>query len=150
MFNSFKNRLPEISIFHHTFSPPSNKALGLLRAAISSPYPSTNPDAPPLKYNLEVVESPPNKDQLNTILSYLPSKATTPSMAFLSAHPASGATLEERPQTVEAIADLAQKNPKAFKWPIVVNWNDGTVAVGDVKDVKRMLEKLRKKRDGEV
>ncbi|TFK26952.1 hypothetical protein FA15DRAFT_245755 [Coprinopsis marcescibilis] len=150
MFNSFKNKLPEISIFHHASSPPSNKALNLLRAAISSPYPSTNPAAPPLQYNLEVVESPPNKDQLNTILSYLPSKATSPSMAFLSAHPASGATPEERPQTVEAIAELAQKNPRSVKWPIVVNWNDGTVAVGDVEDVKRMLEKLRKKRDGEV
>lgn len=44
---------------------------------------------------------------------------------------------------------LAEKNKNALRWPIVVDWEDGQVAVGDVEGVKRILEKIRKKRDGE-
>lgn len=121
----------------------------MLRAAVSGPYPASNKDSQPLEYNLEVIESPPTSDQIQTILSYMPSKATSPSMLFLSAHPSSGSS-EERPQTVEGIITLAQKNPKALRWPIVVDWADGKAAVGDVEGVKEILEHLRKKRDGEV
>jgi hypothetical protein len=139
------------ALSHNTASPPSKKALDLLRAANSSPYPaSRTPAAPPLSYNLEVVESVPTKDQFRTILEYMPSKATSPSMAFLSAHPSSGnETTGERPATIEGIVKLAEKNKSALKWPIVVDWEDGQVAVGDVEGVKRILEKIRRKRDGE-
>jgi Protein of unknown function (DUF1687) len=119
----------------------------MLRAAISGPFPAK--DSPPLEYNLEVIESAPTSDQIQTILSYMPSKATSPSMVFLSAHPSSGGG-EERPQTVEGILKLAEKNPKALRWPIVVDWIDGKAAVGDVEGVKGILEHLRKKRDGEA
>lgn len=94
------------------------------------------------------MESVPTKDQLNIILSYMPSRATSPSMALLSSHPSSGSG-ETRPSTVEAIAELAQKSPNALKWPIVVDWDNGNAAIGDVEGVKAILEKLRKKRDGE-
>ncbi|KAJ2925467.1 hypothetical protein H1R20_g11628, partial [Candolleomyces eurysporus] len=149
MFNSFKRRAPSISIFHHPSSPPSLKALKLLQSANTSPYPANkSPSAPPLEYNLEVVESPPTTDQVRTILSYMPSKATSPSMALLSAHPSAGAG-ETRPQSIEAIVELARKTPAALKWPIVVDWEDGKAVIGDVEGVKSMLETLRKKRDGE-
>ncbi|KAF8153763.1 thioredoxin-like protein [Crassisporium funariophilum] len=149
MFNSFKRKLPEISIFHSPSSPPSTKALNLLRTSLSSAYPPGSTKGEPLAFQLEVVETPPTSDQLNTILSYMPSKATNPSMVFLSSHPSAPGTVDQ-PSTVKGIAELAAKNPKALKWPIVVDWEDGKASIGDVEGVKGILETLRKRRDGEL
>nr|VWO97059.1 Mixed-linked glucanase [Ganoderma boninense] len=156
MFKAFTRTIPEISIFHNTSSPASKNALNLLRSAVSSPYPSTKPSAPPLNFNLEVIENqPPTGDQLRTILSYLPSRspASTAGIAdqltaeaLLSSHP----TVESRPQDPDAVVALASKNPNALKWPIVVDWNNGRAAVGDIDGVKQLLEELRKTRDGEA
>lgn len=44
---------------------------------------------------------------------------------------------------------MAAKNPNVFKWPVVVNWDAGKAAVGDLHAVKDILEGIRKKRDGE-
>ena len=52
-------------------------------------------------------------------------------------------------RTPEDISNLAQANPNVLKWPIVVDWDGGRAAVGDVEGVKSILEELRKKRDGE-
>ncbi|KAF5326442.1 hypothetical protein D9611_000572 [Ephemerocybe angulata] len=144
MFNSFKRKPPQISIFHHPSSPPSKKALDLLMRAKTSPYPPTEPTASPLEYELDIVEGPPTADQLRTILSYMPSKATSPSMALLSAHPSAS---EASGKGVKEIAELASRNPKALKWPVVVDWDDGKAAVGSVDGVKEILEALRRKRD---
>ncbi|KAG6812420.1 hypothetical protein H0H87_009802 [Tephrocybe sp. NHM501043] len=133
MFNSFRPRL----------------ALNLLRASLSSPYPQNNPEKKPLDFNLDVVEGVPTSDQLNTIMSYLPSGSISPSMTFLSAHFATP-TGADRPEGVKAVAKLVQENPNALKWPIVVDWNGGQAAVGDVEGVKGILETLRKRRDGEL
>lgn len=133
---------------HHPSSPPSTKALGLLRSSLANAYPKGS-DKGPLEFQLDVVEAPPNADQLTTILSYMPSQATNPSMVFLSVHP-SAPSGTDAPSTTKAIAELAAKNPNALKWPIVVDWLDGKAAVGDVKGVENMLEHLRKRRDGEV
>ncbi|KAG6853127.1 hypothetical protein C0991_006737 [Blastosporella zonata] len=149
MFNSFKRRLPEISIFHQPSSPPSAKALNLLRASMSAPYPPNQPEMKPLDFNLDVVEGAPTSDQMNTIMSYLPSKAISPSNAFLSAHFVTP-TGPDRPEGVKAIAKLAQENPSALKWPIVVDWNGGQAAIGEIEGVKGILETLRKRRDGEL
>lgn len=140
-----------LSCSHNTSSPPSITALQLLRAALSSPYPSTKPNAPPLKFNLEVIENkPPTTDQLKTVLSYLPATtsaagSTSPDV-LVSSHP----TVETRPTSTEGVARLASNNLHALKWPIVVDWDGGRAAVGDVEGVKSILEELRKKRDGEV
>jgi len=69
-------------------------------------------------------------------------------MALLSVHPSVFAT--EQPKTLKEIVELAEKNPKALKWPIVINWNDGKASIGNVEGVKDILETLRKKRDGEL
>jgi len=45
---------------------------------------------------------------------------------------------------------LAQDRPQAVKWPIVVDWDNGKAAVGDVEGVRAILENLQKKRDGKV
>ncbi|KZT65179.1 hypothetical protein DAEQUDRAFT_731690, partial [Daedalea quercina L-15889] len=132
------SKQPRISIFHNPSSPPSITALQLLRAALSSPYPANQPTAPPLKFNLEVLENkPPTGDQLRTILSYLPAATSAPDGVspdvLVSSHPA----METRPTSTDG-------------WPIVVDWDAGRAAVGDVEGVRRILEELRKKRDGEV
>ncbi|KAI0706721.1 hypothetical protein C8T65DRAFT_577124 [Cerioporus squamosus] len=148
--------LKQISSSHNPSSPASKNALNLLRSAVSGPYPPSKPSAPPLNFNLEVIENtPPTADQLRTILSYLPSKsATGPSAPFqtpspdvlLSAHP----TVDTRPTSADGVVKLASQNPNALKWPIVVDWHNGKAAVGDLEGVKGLLEELRKKRDGEA
>ncbi|KAH7882739.1 hypothetical protein F5I97DRAFT_1907997 [Phlebopus sp. FC_14] len=157
MFSAFTKRLPQISIFHHPSSPPSLKALALLQSSLSSPYPPNKPDAPPLEFDLDVVEStPPTPDQLRIILSYLTPKQSTSvpvgsqySSTFLSSHPsAPGAS--EQPQSAVGVANLVSQNPNAFKWPVVVDWNGGKASVGDVEGVKNILESIRQRRDGEV
>ncbi|KAJ7715032.1 thioredoxin-like protein [Mycena maculata] len=148
MFSAWTRTLHEISIFHHPGSPPSVKALALLRSALSEPYP---PGASkPLQFNLEVVESPPTADQLGTILSYLPSKNSTPDSAasvFLSAHPSSASA---EGASVATVSSLGRDRPNAFKWPVVVDWNAGKASVGDVEGVKGILELLRQRCDGEL
>ncbi|KAF8507682.1 hypothetical protein BU17DRAFT_57239, partial [Hysterangium stoloniferum] len=130
---------------HSSKSPPSVQALKLLRSALESPYPpSTQPPKPPLEFNLEVVENtPPTADQLSTILNY----TNKPISSFLSAHPTS--TGISQPGTAQSLHTVFQTNPRAIKLPLVVNWDDGQAAVGDVEEVKRILESLRRKRDGE-
>jgi len=154
MFSAFSRRLPQVSIFHHPSSPPSVKALAMLRASLSAPYPPTKLDAPPLDFNLEVIESkPPTADQLRTILSYVTPKdvsAATPSYAtFLSSHPSAPGS-EEQPQSAAGITELGSQNPNALRWPVVVDWNGGRASVGDVDSVAKMLEALRQHRDDEV
>jgi len=133
---------------HHPSSAPSTRAVNLLRSSLSTPYPVNSAEGKPLEFDLQVVESSPTSDQFETIMSYLPSKATNPSMVFLSAHP-SGPTYFDKPSTAQGIAELAKKNPLAIKWPIVVDWSIGKVSIGDVEGVKGILETLRQKRDGE-
>jgi arsenate reductase-like glutaredoxin family protein len=148
MFSGFKRALPQISIFHHPSSPPSNKALALLRASLSSPYPPTNPSSKPLQFDLEVVEStPPTADQLTTILSYLPTGSSSAAV-FLSSHPAAPAG-DEKPNNVAAVVKLANQNPNVLKWPVVVDWTGGRASIGDVEGVKGILEEVRRLRDGE-
>ncbi|KAF5376368.1 hypothetical protein D9757_008636 [Collybiopsis confluens] len=154
MFSAFRRAATELTIFHHPSSPPSQKALNLLRSAVSGPFPPDKPSSPPLDYKLEVVESPPTRDQLRTIVDFVSpvgkqNSAISASSLFLSAHP-STPTGSETPQSVSAIHDLGTKNPNALKWPIVVDWNAGQASIGDVEGVKNMLETLRKRRDGEL
>lgn len=133
---------------HRSTSPPSNTALALLRSSLSGPYPPNKPASPPLEFNLEVVESPPTSDQMSTIMSYLPTKRTSPS-AFLSAHPASSGESDSA-QTFSTVSEISRQNPNAMKWPIVVDWSGGQASIGDVDGVKGILEILRQKRDGEL
>lgn len=58
--------------------------------------------------------------------------------------------MHTRPTSPEGVARLAAQNLNAIKWPIVVDWDHGKAAVGDVEGVKGILEELRKRRDGEI
>lgn len=137
---------------HNSSSPPSVTALKLLQSTASGPYPPSNPSAPPLKFNLDVVENaPPTSDQIRTILSYVTPSGTSSGdtispASLLSAHP----TVHTRPTSAEGVARLATQNLNALIWPIVVDWDGGKAAIGDVQGVRTILEGLRKKRDGEI
>lgn len=45
--------------------------------------------------------------------------------------------------------EAAQSSPKALKYPIVVDWDAGKIAVGDMGAVQSILEGRLKIRDGE-
>ena len=134
MFNSFRSRPTLVSIFHNPSSPPSTKALALLRKAATEPF----KNGQPLRMELDVVENAPNADQLKTIMGYL--KSTNPAMAFLSAHPA--AQVAQGGQDLKQVAELARTNANALKWPVVVDWEGGRASVGDVEGVRRLLDEL--------
>ena len=125
----------------------------MLRNALSSPYPPGSPSAPPLDFDLEVIESkPPTPDQLRTILSYItpPKSSAPPALStFLSAHPSSPGP-GEQPQGAKGVVSLVEQNPNVFKWPVVVDWIGGRASVGDVEGVKGILEAIRQQRDGEM
>jgi hypothetical protein len=127
---------------HSPASQPSQKALALLKAAASEPYPAGG--AAPLDFDLDVAEEVPTADQLGTIAEY----AAVPLSAFVSAHPSSAG--EGGAQSAQGLAKMAERAPGAFKWPVVVDWTGGRASVGNVEGVKKMLEELRKKRDGEA
>lgn len=131
---------------HNPSSTQSRRALDLLRSSLTSTYPPEQPGAGPLEFDLEVVESTPTPDQINTILSYLPTRSSI-SSTFISAHPSSAG--EGSQVTSKTLAELAKKNPSLLKWPIVVDWLNGRASVGDVDGVRQMLEAIRKERDGE-
>ncbi len=61
-----------------------------------------------------------------------------PVTAFLSAHPSSGDGKGE--DEVDRVRNAAEKNPLALKYPIVVDWDAGKIAVGDMEEVKRLLD----------
>ncbi|KAH8114876.1 thioredoxin-like protein [Phellopilus nigrolimitatus] len=144
MFKGFLRSKPSISIFHHSSSPQSIRTLDLLRSALTSPPPS-NPKAGPLEFDLEVVESAPTEDQVTTILSYLPSSPSV-SSTFISSHPTSASVRSETESQVtsKTLAELAQTNPSALKWPIVVDWLGGRASVGDLDGVRGILEAILK------
>jgi arsenate reductase-like glutaredoxin family protein len=129
---------------HSASSQPSQRALAALREAASSAYPAGSSSGP-LKFDLEVVEHPPTADQLRTIASYV---STSPSAFLSGAHPAAANSSSPSNDSAEGVAEAAQKAPKSFKWPVVVDWDAGRAIVGSA-DVKSILEELRKKRDGQ-
>ncbi|KAI0299070.1 hypothetical protein B0F90DRAFT_1810792 [Multifurca ochricompacta] len=142
MFSAFKRSI----VIHNPSLPPSTKALAMLRAAVSSPYPPGGASTSPLSFNLELVENaPPTADQIRTILDYLPRGARDVDdphhiAALISSHP-SAPSLPDRPHSPEGLVRLAQKSPLALKWPIVVDWTSGRASAGDSEG---------KKRDGEI
>ncbi|KAH8101218.1 thioredoxin-like protein [Cristinia sonorae] len=145
MFSAFKRSIPQISIFHRTSSPPSQMALRILQGALSSPYPPYAHTEHPLEFNLEVIEDrPPTPDQIRTILSY--TNASSPDTLL---YPYSGSLSQGKDRTPEEVTSLVQQNPKVLKWPIVVDWDGGRAAVGDLEGVKNILENLGKQRDGQ-
>ncbi|KAI5119267.1 hypothetical protein M0805_007269 [Coniferiporia weirii] len=148
MFRGFLRSKPSISIFHYPPSPQSQRAVELLRSAATS-SPSSNPKSGPLEFDLEVVESVPTPDQVNTILSYLPSSPSAAS-AFVSSHPASAGAPPGGDMTSKTLSELGRTNPGALKWPIVVDWSGGRASIGNLDGVRAILDAVRKEQGWEA
>lgn len=50
---------------------------------------------------------------------------------------------------MERVMQTAKGNPMALKYPIVVDWDAGKIAVGSVSDVEGILQARAKVRDDE-
>jgi hypothetical protein len=71
-----------------------------------------------------------------------------PVSAFLSAHPStSGSEEASGRDEVERVIHTAKSNPLALKYPIVVDWDVGKIAVGSVADVEGLLQVRANLRD---
>jgi len=139
MFLRAHKSIPVVSVFHYAKSAPSVRAVNLLKAAVGEGY----PPGKPLSFNLDVVESAPNADQMSIISRY----TSNPLSSFLSAHPTSSSSSSSG--TAESMAQEFTKNPNSMRWPVVVDWDNGRAVVGDADRVKSViLEGLRKDRDG--
>lgn len=86
---------------------------------------------------------------MTSILSYIPqasnskgSNQTAESSFLSSSHPATS-DLKTNVST-GTLKELAEKNAKAVKWPIVVDWTGGRASIGDVDGVKAMLDAIKK------
>jgi len=135
----FHRSIPTISVFHNS-NAQSKQSLALLRTAITSPYPPQTSTGNALEFDLSIVENAsPTADQIRIILSYL----RLPLSSLVSAHPTSGVSQHDSPQ---ALVDAASNNPKVFRFPVIVNWDDGEAAL-DVGGVKRMLDNMVERRD---
>ncbi|KAG8827395.1 hypothetical protein FRC19_003544 [Serendipita sp. 401] len=136
--------LPVISIFHNASSSPSQRALALLKKAVSEPYPAGSKS--PLPVELSVVERTPTADQFKTMQRYY----GKPISAFLSAHPsASSSENGSGSDEVERVRETVTQNPMALKYPIVVDWDAGKIAVGDMSEVENILNERIRSNDGE-
>lgn len=71
-----------------------------------------------------------------------------PLSSLVSAHP-SNATDRNMLDSPRTLADAAAKNPNVFRYPVIVNWENGDAAF-EIGGVKKMLDKLAKARDGAI
>ncbi|CAE6474284.1 unnamed protein product [Rhizoctonia solani] len=154
----FHRSIPNLSIFHNARSPHSERILQLLRSSLSNPYipravaaarleaeqsgVSTTPKLPkrPLEFNLDISTSPPTPDQYTTMLDYLRAQPLSPS---LSSPPTISRFLVKHSESVGSVGELsalASKNPESVRWPVVVHWDDGLVAIEKEEDVHSILE----------
>ncbi|CAE6382582.1 unnamed protein product [Rhizoctonia solani] len=157
----FHRSIPNLSIFHNTRSPHSERILHLLRSSLSNPYvpraiaaaraeaeksgtlTSQKISKRPLEFNLDISTSPPTPDQYTTMLDYLRSQSLSPS---LSSPPTISRFLVKHSDSVggvEELSKLASKKPESVRWPVVVHWDDGLVAIEKEDEVHHILELLR-------
>lgn len=70
-----------------------------------------------------------------------------PISTFLSAHPTSAGSETGSGDEVERVVKTAEKNRTALKYPLVVDWDGGKVAVGDLSEVQKILDARLKARN---
>ncbi|CAE6406517.1 unnamed protein product [Rhizoctonia solani] len=158
----FHRSIPNLSIFHYPRSSNSERILQLLRSSLSNPYVPRGVAAAraeaeksgasttqkiskrPLEFNLDISTSPPTPDQYTTMLDYLRTQSLSPSS--LSAPSTISRFLVKHSDPVggvEELSQLASKRPESVRWPVVVHWDDGLVAVEKEDEVHHILELLR-------
>ena len=143
--------------FHGSHNPSSThsaRILQLLRSSLSNPYlpPSlskaqTIPPTPlkkaskPLEFNLDVSTSPPTPDQYETMLQYLRAQQPTPGSTLSVPSPTRFLVKHSEPVSSSSeLSHLAGSNKEAVRWPVVVHWDDGIVAIEREEEVNHILE----------
>lgn len=164
----FHRSIPNLSIFHNARSPHSTHILQLLRSSLSNPYipqriaaarakaePSGTITAQklpqrPLEFNLDVSTAPPTSDQYETMLQYLRSQPATPSFVGVTSLSRFLVKHSQPVSSSDELAELALKNPEAVRWPVVVHWDDGLVAIEREDEVNNILEVIYQESNGKA
>ncbi|KAF2273296.1 uncharacterized protein EI97DRAFT_461179 [Westerdykella ornata] len=117
-----------VTLFHKPSSQPSMRVLTLLKQANATAKTHATQDqasshdtqtkAERADFELDVTEAPPTGDQLKNILEYLGGSAAASKLV-------SGAS-----DQADALRRL-KENGNAFQRPVVVDWHQGRVVVGD-------------------
>ena len=164
----FHRSIPNLSIFHNTKSSHSTHILQLLRSSLSNPYVPQRIAAArakneasgtltaqkmpqrPLEFNLDISTAPPTVDQYQTMLQYLRSQQPIPSITgppslsrFLVKH-------SQQVSSADELADLASRSPEAVRWPVVVHWDDGLVAIEKEEEVDHILDVIYEQSNGKA
>ncbi|QRV75632.1 hypothetical protein RhiJN_03647 [Ceratobasidium sp. AG-Ba] len=84
------------------------------------------------------------------MLQYLQSQQPSPSTISIGVPSLSRFLVKhsEPVNSTDELATLAQRNPGAVRWPVVVHWDDGLVAIEREDDVNHILEVIYEEANG--
>ncbi|KAM0800137.1 thioredoxin-like protein [Usnea florida] len=137
----FQKSLDVITLFHKPSVPASLRVLTLLKQISAQASETATEDQASdhthqnklqrTEFELNITEDPPTTDQMRTILEYM------------GAHNA-GRLVEGAKDIRDAINKLGE-NPKTFKPPVTVDWNNGRAVDGDNEsEIMKMIARLPK------
>lgn len=137
----FQKSLDVITLFHKPSVPASLRVLTLLKQVSAHASETATEDQAAdhthqnklqrTEFELNITEDPPTTDQIRTILEYM------------GAHNA-GRLVEGAKDMGDAIKKLGE-NPKRFKPPVTVDWNNGRAVDGDNEsEIMKMIAQLPK------
>ncbi|KAF8751898.1 hypothetical protein RHS01_08444 [Rhizoctonia solani] len=161
----FHRSIPNLSIFHNVRSPHSERILHLLRSSLSSPYlpraaAAARLEAEQSEYQLPqsylnahsssiLTYRPHLQRPTNILLCWTTSVHSPFLLHFQHLHDLSILGEEFRISWgVEELSALASKKPESVRWPVVVHWDDGLVAIEKEEDVHHILEVIYETANG--
>ncbi|KAI1500013.1 thioredoxin-like protein [Biscogniauxia marginata] len=135
-----------ITLFHKSGSPASVRVATLLNQVsanaaesatedqASDHTPQTHPKRLRQEFDLNITEDPPTPDQLKTILEYVGENRV-------------GSVIQGASTQKEALKKF-KENTSSFKWPVIVDWNNGkAVASEKESEILKLLEQLNEKEE---
>ncbi|CAF9912379.1 MAG: hypothetical protein HETSPECPRED_000924 [Heterodermia speciosa] len=137
----FHKTLDIISLFHKPAAPSSLRVVTLLKQISAQASETATEDQASdhthqnklqrTTFELNVTEEVPTSDQLRTILEYVGEDKASE-------------IVEGAKDSGDAIRRLKQ-NPKLFKAPVTVDWNNGRAVLGDKKsEIMKMIAQQAK------
>ncbi|OCK79480.1 hypothetical protein K432DRAFT_435332 [Lepidopterella palustris CBS 459.81] len=119
-----------VTLFHKPSAPASNRVLTLLKQANAQSVAHATEDqasshtmqskAERTEFELDVTEAPPTSDQLRSILEYLRGNGSG----------AAGRLIRGASDEADALKKL-KADSESFQRPVVVDWHQGKVVVGE-------------------
>ncbi|KAH8662354.1 thioredoxin-like protein [Xylariales sp. PMI_506] len=122
-----------ITVFHKASSPASQRVVNLLKQASESATKAATEDKANSRdeFELEVTESNPTTDQLQSILEYIGPSQTSSVIAGASTHK-------------DALRKY-KESAENFKRPLVVDWNNGKACASENEsEILKMVNALNK------